>query len=103
MAKSAVNTQVIIKKVSKHLSDSDIKTELKKSSRNCYTDPIIKRFIKRTGEVLNTVSFKNHVDYIKATSVGIFLFGEHFNVEPFVQKPSAHQCYRCKNFGHPAK
>ena len=105
-SQSPRNIEVIIKHVNKHWTETDIKTELERpTSRNCYTNTTVKRFVKRNGDVLNTlkVTFTNNEDFANAVRVGVFLYGEHFKVEPFVQQPKAHQCYKCQNFGHPAK
>lgn len=104
MSKSARNVEVIMKHINKNWSEVDIKAELE-SSHNNFTNPVIKRFIKRDETILNTVKidFTCHKDYTKAISAGVFLHGEHFMVEPFIKQPKAHQCYKCKRFGHPAK
>lgn len=97
-------TEIIIKKVQKNLTELEITHEMK-SVHNLYTDALVKRFVKRDGTVLNTikVTFTTHDDYLKAIQLGVFIHGEHFNVEAFKQSLRAHQCYKCKNFGHPAK
>ena len=104
MSKSSKQTEVVIKHVPKSFTDDDIKSELQ-SPHNQFTSPKVRRFIKRGGEVLNTikVDFDSHDDFIKATRMGIFLHGEHFNAEAYIHQPKAHQCYKCKNFGHPSK
>ena len=104
MADSGKRLEIIIKKVNKNWSEEDIKAELE-SSNNVFTNPTVKRFIKRSGETLNTIKIdlKNHDEYLKATRQGVFLHQEHFNVEPYIPQARAHQCYKCKNFGHPAK
>ena len=104
MKNSNKRTEIVIKGVSKYWSEEEIKEELK-LSHNMFPEPTVKRFIKRNGEVLNTVkvTFKYHEDLLKAIRQGVFLQGEHFNVEPFKSKPRAHQCFKCKHYGHPAK
>ena len=104
MPKSTNLTEAIIKKVQKKWTEEEIKVELE-SAHNSFVSPVNKRFIKRNGDILNTikVDFKNHDDLIKALEMGVFIHGEHFNVEAFKKQPKAHQCFKCKNFGHPAK
>lgn len=104
MKNSEVKSEIIIKGVNKHWSEEEIDEQLV-SSHNAFSEPTTKRFIKRNGEVLNTikVSFRCRDEYLKAMQLGVFLYGEHFNVEPFKVQPRAHQCFKCKHFGHPAK
>ena len=104
MANSGRKAEIIVKRVNKQWTEEDIKTDLE-SCQNGFSEPFVKRFVKRNGEVLNTVkiTLKSHTEYVKATRLGIFINGEHFKVETFQQQPKAHQCYNCKHFGHPAK
>ena len=97
-------TEVLVKRVHRHLTDEEIFTELN-SPHNNFSVATVKRFIKRNGEVLNTVkvTFQGHGDYLRAIQLGIFIHEEHYVVETFVQQQRAHQCFKCKQFGHPAK
>ena len=96
--------EVIVKHVNKNWTEESIEAELT-SSHNGFVTPQVKRFVKRDGSVLNTVKIDLDCnnDFQRASNRGIFLFGEHFKVELYIQQPKAHQCYNCKHFGHPSK
>ena len=104
MISSGKPREIILKGVHKAWEEDDIKAELQ-SDHNRFIEPSIRRFITREGNVLGTVkiNFKTNDEFQKAIKKGIFLFNEHFNAEVFIHKPRAHQCYNCKQFGHPAK
>lgn len=104
MENSRRPTEIIVKKVHKHLTEEEICAELN-SRHNQFSEATVKRFIKRNGDVLNTVkiTFKKHEDYRKAIQLGLFIYEEHFNAEAFLHQQRAHQCFKCKHFGHPAK
>ena len=104
MESSGKQKEIVLKVVNKSWSDDDIKSELQ-SDHNGFTNPSVKRFITRDGKVLGTIkiNFQTHQDFTKAMARGVFLYSEHINAEAFIHQPRAHQCYNCRQFGHPAK